>query len=99
MNAVQNPPHHYAARMTDLARSFPSLQGMPGVSSWHPAALAARIPTMSHGEACAARFVLEVWAGGSYPDVQRFDLVEALQCWDRKHQEAAAAFCAKPWWP
>lgn len=99
MNAVQNPPHPYADRMTALARSFPSLRGMSGVWPWHPEALARRIATMSHGEACAARFVLGVWSGSKYPRIRAFDLIEAMGVWDREHQEACAAWLLAPFWP
>lgn len=91
--------HPYADRMSELAHSFPSLRKMPGVNLWDPVRLARRVGTMSHGEQCAARFVLGVWAGGHYPRIRRFDLMEAMGCWDQEHQEACAAWIRAPFWP
>ncbi len=95
----RSQPHAYAARMTALCQSFPSLRGMEGVSPWRPEVLARRVGTMSHGEQCAAQFVLYVWGGGEYPRIRKFDLFEAMQVWDRAHKEAAAAWIAAPFWP
>lgn len=55
--------HTYANRMSDLAESFPGLQGRAGVRPWDIEAFILDMPGMSHGERCAARFVLGVWNG------------------------------------
>lgn len=99
LDTARNGAHPYSARMTALAESFPSLRNMPGVSPWRPELLARRIGTMSHGEACAAQFVLSVWSGGKYPRIRAFDLFEAMRVWDREHTEAAAAWMRASFWP
>ena len=43
--------------------------------------------------------MLAVWN----PDVEwqcgRFDLMEALCCWDDRHRAAFLMWAAEPWWP
>ncbi len=94
--------HPYAERMSRLAESFPALSrgNVPGVRPWDPKALARAIGALSHGEACAARFVLGVWTGdGKYPRVRAFDLFEAMGCWDREQIAAMVAWLEAPFWP
>jgi hypothetical protein len=66
-----------------------------------------------HGGSCAARFMLSVWSGVTgVADVgkkrashlwvwncKRFDLHEALGCWDDSHRAAFVAWACNPWWP
>ncbi len=93
--------HSYAARMSDLAESFPALRGKPGVTPWEPELIARWSRVASHGEACAARFVLAVWVGFGrpYPGTKRFDLMEAMGVWDEENKAACAAWIKEPFWP
>jgi hypothetical protein len=95
--------HPYAERMSQLAESFPALNrwgNIPGIRPWNPHVLAKAVSTMSHGEACAARFVLAVWSGKSkFPGVRAFDLFEAMGVWDSEQVEAAIAWMQAPFWP
>jgi hypothetical protein len=94
--------HPYAERMSRLAESFPALSrgNVPGVRPWNPKALAKAMGVLSHGEACAVRFVLGVWTGtGKYPGVRPFDLFEAMGVWDSDQVEAAVAWMQAPFWP
>ena len=89
------------ARMTALGLSFPTLAHADGVSPWDPERLEAwlRSGAPGHGAQCAGRFVLSVW--NSYHEWRsgRFDLQEALGCWDAQHRAAFVAWAAKLWWP
>jgi hypothetical protein len=95
--------HPYAERMSLLAESFPALRrwgSTPGVRPWDPERLARASGTMSHGEQCAARFVLGVWTGtGSFPGVQPFDFFEAMGVWDEEQRDACIAWMQAPFWP
>jgi hypothetical protein len=94
------PQHPYAERMSRLAESFPALRGMPGVRPWDQDRLARNVPGRSHGEQCAARFVLGVWSGdGRYPEVEPFDFFEAMCVWDAENRSAVAAWMRAPFWP
>lgn len=67
-----------------------------------------------HAGSCAARFVLSVWTGDTgaldihrkratdrvWPwKCRRFELHEALACWDDEHRAAFLAWARNPWWP
>jgi hypothetical protein len=91
----------YGARMTALAESFPTLRDADGVRPWDAQRLEAWLLSGApgHGASCAGRFVLSVW--NSYDEWRsgRFDLHEALGCWDDKHRRAFLAWSVQPWWP
>lgn len=91
----------YGRRMTALALSFPTLHAPDGVSPWDAERLEAWLGSGApgHGARCAGRFVLSVWS--SYREWQcgRFDLHEALGCWDDEHHRAFLAWILRPWWP
>jgi hypothetical protein len=88
-------------RMEELALSFPTLEGRPGVTPWEPDELDqwASGPAPSHGGLCAARFVLAVWDPRHTWQCGRFDLMEALGCWDTNHRGAFVHWAGQPWWP
>jgi hypothetical protein len=89
-----------AERIAELARTFPSLAGAPGVKPWEPETLDSWAATVaSSGERHAARFILAVWDPGYVWDCGRFDLMEALAAWDEAHRRALLAWAAEPWWP
>ena len=87
-------------RMEALALSFPSLEHAPGVSPWEPEVFAewAAGPAPSHGTRCAAPLVLLVWNSYAEWPCGRFDLMDALACWDDRHRAAFIAWAQKPWW-
>jgi hypothetical protein len=101
------------AKFQALADSFPTLRGRPGINPWLPMALLRWLceGTASHGAACAARFLLGAWNNSDWEAIareeefdepscaKRFDLFEAIGCWDAGHREAFAAWVAKPYWP
>ena len=107
-------PEGGAAAMSQLASSFPSLAGAPGVRPWDQNALLSWLCTegLSHGELLAARFVLGVWnpstkwddiareEGLPFPGhAVRFDFFEAAGVWDRNHLAAFAAWVDAPFFP
>lgn len=52
---------------------------------------------ISRGERHSALFCLNLWNRGGQWDA--FDVFQALDDWDRPHQQAFAAWAAKPWRP
>lgn len=97
-------------RYIALIRSFPSIRdGCPGVmetpdantltSEWILDLLWTWIDgrRVSPGERQAALFCLNLWRRGGPWDA--FDVFQALGDWDLPHQEAFAAWAAKPWRP
>ena len=84
-------------RMTELAESFPSLKGAPGVNPWDAQKLFHCIGPMSHGEQLAALFCLHVWdTSNASWDNQPFDLFAAFKTWDAAHLDALRAWLVKP---
>jgi hypothetical protein len=92
--------HPAAERMAELAESFHALRGRPGVRPWSPLALAREAyvsGALSGPTQLAAGFVLKVWNRDfACPE---FDVLDALQRWDRHHRAAFLAWAADPWWP
>jgi hypothetical protein len=97
---ANSPERLDEARMTLLAQSFPSLRAAGGVSPWDASQLEAWLMSGApgHGAKCAGRFVLSVWNSYHEWASGRFDLHEALGCWDAKHREAFTRWTAAPWW-
>lgn len=88
-----------SARLLALARSFPSLdRKLPADFEWDPLGFVAILRGASHGERCAAQFVLSVWNPTARFSVGKFDLQDAIGTWDREHRAAFAAWCREPWW-
>lgn len=91
-------------KMSKLALTFPSLVRADGVTPWDANRLDewATAPR-SHGERCAAQFVLAVWAGTPTSECEwksgPFDLMEALRVWDEQHHHAFVSWVRAPWWP
>ena len=97
--ASDDTTQQWHPRMTNLARTFPSLQGAPGVRPWNPEELDRWATSVaSHGERVTASFLLAVWTGSEWPG-SPFDLMEALRVWDPPHREAFLAWASDPWWP
>lgn len=87
-------------RMEVLALSFPSLRYAPGVAPWDAELFAdwAAGPVPSHGMLCAAQFVLRVWNHYEEWPCGKFDVMDALGCWDYEHHAAFLEWAKAPWW-
>lgn len=99
-----------AADISQLAQSFPSLRGKPGVEPWDVMALLRWTMVASHGEVLAAKFVLGVWNPATDWGTiavenkimkkggafTRFDIFEAMNVWDDAHIAAMAAWVNRP---
>ncbi len=84
-----------ADRVTLLADSFPALRKAPGVAPWDEKKFVRWMKSgVSHGELCAARFVLSVWNHYDY----KFDMHEAMGVWDNDNLAAFVAWAKAPWW-
>lgn len=105
MNAIGNNPNREDNAMNEqiesLAESFPTLQGRPGTQPWDAEELDAWAvgPAPGHGARSAARFVLTVWNEAGEWQCGRFELMEALACWDSAHRAAFLEWAREPWWP
>lgn len=99
LHPSERPELSLDARMTALARTFPTLADAPGVQPWDPKRLAEQLakPWPGTGARHALKFVLSVWSPPR--DEQRFDVMGALGAWDSTHREAFLAWAARPWWP
>lgn len=100
-------------KISQLAMTFPSLRGAPGVEPWDALALLKWTRVASHGEAIAAKFVLGVWNPSTDWDkvaedngllkdgghVAPFDLFEAMNCLDHESIAAISAWIRKPFFP
>ena len=90
--------------ITRLARAFPGLDHADGVEPFDAVGLAEWAKGgKSHGQICAAQFILSVWnvvesQAESY-GLPYFDLHEAFGVWDRHHQQAFVGWAEEPWWP
>jgi len=83
-------------RIMPLAESFPCLRGAPGVRPWDADKLAAWVPVASHGERCAALFVLHVWNHIHVWPCGSFDIMEAINIWDEGNLAAFQRWAADP---
>jgi hypothetical protein len=87
-------------RMTELARSFPTLRTAPGVDPWEPTELNRwAVGPRSPGERLAARFALNLWNQSAGWECGPFEVFEALARWDAEHCRAFARWAEDPWWP
>jgi hypothetical protein len=83
-----------------LADTFPSLERAPGVHPWDALKVEkwAVSGGPSHGELCAARFILAVWNQYDEWRCGPFDVMDALRVWDLPHRKAFLDWAADPWW-
>ena len=101
-------------RMLDLARSFPSLRRkLRAAESFDAMSLWEAAQPWSHGEKCAAAFVLSVynpkgeWSlpeghEDRFPDSPAplpFDFHDAYGVWDDEPRQAFVKWAQAPWWP
>ncbi len=100
-NATRKEMSSMNHRMEILAASFPGLRHARGIQPWDALHLDnwASGPAPGHGARCAAQFILTVWNPSAEWECGRFDLMEALACWDAEHRFAFLEWVVKPWWP
>ena len=86
MSLQESEPLQGAARLADLAETFPSLRGAPGVRPFQTSTLHewAQDERRSGKERHAALFILSV----SNPYLNDFKLPFALRAWDAQHVTA-----------
>ena len=93
--------------MTALAKLFPSVADAPGADPWDADQLVAWLngPAPGSGASWAGRFLLSVWNPSTdwtefgLKGAGRFDLMEAIACWDRQHVLAIQKWIDAPFWP
>jgi hypothetical protein len=99
--------------MAELCALFPALEDVPGTNPWDQMKVLSWLAEVgaSHGERCAAIFVLSVWNSGTdwsemakengldHENVPRFDLFEAMGVWDNQNHSAFLAWAQNPFWP
>lgn len=100
-------------RISQLAQTFPSLRGKPGVAPWDVMMFLRWTMVASHGEVLAAKFVLGVWnPAADWGEIAvrnkimkrggaftRFDIFEAMTVWDDAHIAAMVAWLNRPFFP
>lgn len=88
-------------RIVELALSFPTLaSNFPWLTAekWEADKFDKMIGPQCDGAIHAARFVLSVWNPHPKRKCGKFDLHNALSCWDRQHRAAFLAWAQDPWW-
>ena len=88
-------------RMAELAESFPTLEGAPGVAPFDAERLDQWADGGGRGSGSqhAVRFILAVWNYRNDWKVGDFNAVRAMGVWDDSHRDAFRQWCAEPWWP
>lgn len=88
--------------LKELARTFPILADLamfqPG-AHFDGDVMDAYRGDLCHGALCSLRFVGSVWNPTAKRKCGKFDLHDAMSCWDREHREAFVAWASDPWWP
>jgi hypothetical protein len=99
-HVTDDPRDQTEAKIVWLALKFPCLRNAPGAEPWGANRLDdwAAGGGPSHGEKCAARFILAVWDPNHEWQSGRFDLMEALGIWDSASHQAFLDWAANPWW-
>jgi hypothetical protein len=89
------------AKMSEFARTFPSMAAAEGVSLWDAQTFDrwARDSFLSDGELATARLLLAVWDPATVWQCGPFNVMEALKIWDPAHRAAFLAWAIDPWWP
>lgn len=104
-------PENLNHAMSELARLFPTMQGVPGTDPWDVHKLMAWMNTgaPTTGSWCAAMFLLGVWNPYTKWNQEgvkmrkgasgKFDLFVAVQGWDQQHMDAALEWVRNPFFP
>lgn len=90
--------HH--PRVSALALTFHSLGHATGIAPFNARELEfwARGPAGTSGSRAAAGFVLQVYNATTVWKLGPFNLVQAVQQWDRENLAAFKAWAQDPWW-
>lgn len=86
-------------RFNMLVQSFPI---SADVQPWDAMVLAKRYKGASSGEALAISFLLHLWNGHDPKEeysVPAFDVIQAVQTWDRRYYNAFQAWTFDPFFP
>jgi hypothetical protein len=84
-------------RIAQLAETFPTLRGAPGLYPWKPRELEDACGRLSSGGVHAARFVLACWNSYHPWRCGPFLVLEAFGTWDDEHRAAFVAWAQDPW--
>ena len=87
--------------MSEFALKFPVLRSAPGVRPWVPEYLVKWIsgPAPCEEARHAARFLLWLWDDKKDWGCPAFDVMAALQVWDKDHRTVFLEWANNPWWP
>lgn len=87
-------------RVTELARTFHSLERAEGIEPFDAEALwiCAQNEHLTPAEHQAAVFILNVWGGPNDRPWPTFDVMEAVSRWDNQNRAAFVAWAKEPWW-
>jgi len=104
-------PENLNHAMSELARLFPTMQGVPGTDPWDVHKLMGWMNTgaPTTGSWHAAMFLLGVWNPHTKWNQEgvkmrkgangKFDLFVAMQGWDQQHIDAAMEWIRNPFFP
>lgn len=104
-------PSDYRLAMSELAKLFPTMRGVPGTDPWNVEKLIAWLNTgaPTSGSWHAAMFLLGVWNPHTKWNKEgvkmrkgasgKFDLFAAYGVWDEHHIQAMQEWLAVPFWP
>ena len=104
-------PSDYRKAMSELAKLFPTMRGVPGTDPWNVEQLIGWLNTgaPTSGSWHAAMFLLGVWNPSTKWNQEgvrmrkgasgKFDLFAAFACWDNNHIQAMQEWIANPFWP
>lgn len=104
-------PENLNRAMSELAKLFPTMHGVPGTDPWDVHQLLAWMNTgaPTTGSWHAAMFLLGVWNPHTKWNQEgvkmrkgasgKFDLFVAMQGWDQQHIDAAREWIANPFFP
>jgi hypothetical protein len=104
-------PQDYRLAMTELAKLFPTMRGVPGTDPWNVEKLISWLNSgaPTSGSWHAAMFLLGVWNPTTKWNQEgvrmrkgasgKFDLFAAYAAWDQHHIRAMQTWIAQPFWP
>ena len=104
-------PRDYRLAMSEMAKLFPTMRGVPGTDPWNVEKLIAWLNTgaPTSGSWHAVMFLLGVWNPHTKWNKEgvrmrkgasgKFDMFAALAVWDGQHLQAMQEWIAAPFWP
>ncbi len=92
---INKPPHWQTIRLLAL---YPALYektcGVVSADGFNAPRFKRATRAFSHGERCAADFILSVFNHYDY----KFDVMEALSVWDAEYRKTFLQWASSPWW-